>query len=83
MSPLLTQIFGFMVATFVLGLALGWLIWNFRSADKRELEALSTERDFWQNYAKQDRAETIDQAEAAASKLDAAPPRKKSFAFRK
>lgn len=81
MSPLLIQMLGFMFATFVLGLALGWLIWSFRSADKHALEALTTERDFWQNYAKQDRGET--QAEAAAGQLASVPPRKKRFAFKK
>jgi len=45
MSYLLTQMFLYMLATFLLGLLLGWLIWRYGQASSGDLDALRAERD--------------------------------------
>ena len=45
MAYLLTQMFLYMLVTFLLGLLLGWLIWRYGKATSADLDALRTERD--------------------------------------
>lgn len=45
MSYLLTQMFLYMLATFLLGLLLGWLIWRYGKASVADLDATRAERD--------------------------------------
>ena len=45
MSYLLTQMFLYMLATFLLGLLLGWLIWRYGQAASGDLDALRAQRD--------------------------------------
>ncbi|MEJ6404223.1 hypothetical protein [Yoonia sp. 2307UL14-13] len=55
MSDPTIQIIIFMLVTFALGLALGWLIWRFGGADQQELA--SSEVTFWKSNLEQVRAE--------------------------
>ncbi len=45
MSYLLTQMFLYMLCTFLLGLLLGWLIWRYGNTASNDTEALRAERD--------------------------------------
>lgn len=44
MSYLLTQMFLYMLATFLLGLLLGWLIWRYGQASAADIDAIRAER---------------------------------------
>lgn len=55
MSMELTQTLLFLSGSFVLGVALGWAIWKFKSPKQAAEER--TENDFWQDRLKKARAE--------------------------
>ncbi|MEL6682217.1 MAG: hypothetical protein AAFQ09_06180 [Pseudomonadota bacterium] len=66
MSPLLLQIFAFMLVTFLLGLGLGWLIWRFGRASDQALDTMKTEIDFWRSSLEQCRHERDTEQKAVA-----------------
>jgi len=45
MSYLLTQMFLYMLVTFLLGLLIGWLIWRYGQSTAGDLDAMRAERD--------------------------------------
>ena len=47
MSYLVTQIFLYMLATFLLGLLLGWLWWRYGKPSLAEINAIQSEREAW------------------------------------
>ncbi|WP_373636782.1 hypothetical protein [Yoonia sp. BS5-3] len=57
MSPLVIQIFIFMLVTFSLGIALGWLIWRFDQDAGQSADTVNTEIDFWRSNLEQCRFE--------------------------
>lgn len=52
LTPVL-EIVLFLSATFLLGLALGWVLWSFSA--KLEISSMASERDFWKKSYDQER----------------------------
>ncbi len=67
MSPLLLQLFAFMLCTFAAGLLLGWVIWRFEGSSKKALNSLSSEVDFWRSNLEQSRIELANERTALAA----------------
>lgn len=55
MSDVMVQILIYMGATFVLGLAMGWVVWRYGSANA--VATLSSEVNFWKQNCEQSRFE--------------------------
>ena len=55
MSSLLTQVLIYMLCTFALGTALGWLLWRFGGS--KEVASMESEISFWKQNLEQSRLE--------------------------
>lgn len=55
MSTQLILILGYLSSTFLLGLALGWLIWQFGRS--KELESMAADTQYWKQRLEQSRFE--------------------------
>ena len=64
---LMVQILLFMLVTFVLGLALGWLIWRFGGPAQTALDSKESELDFWRSNLEQCRMELGEERNAVAA----------------
>ncbi|MEO9825586.1 MAG: hypothetical protein ABJF50_14310 [Paracoccaceae bacterium] len=70
LTPVLEVVL-FLSATFVLGLAFGWVLWSFSA--KQEISAIATERDFWKDSYNQARLKGDSNQEFAEEQDPATP----------
>lgn len=80
MSSFMVQILVFMLCTFVLGVALGWLIWRYGGASKSAIDSMETEVDFWRSNLEQCRLELAEERNALAALLEESSVLKKRLA---